>query len=212
MHLQCSCSQSLLACVPALGDKASLAFSTCSVQEGKVRSGRPCVNCDARWGAGGQIAADSTLGAAVLLPCHAISPRRWLVCSSQFKKKKKPLEKCLILLSHLELKIPRASPIRAEHRLKSETRLDGMPHRRFFTVLRTSRNRLKGIVNVPRNPYQECIRRIHTLVEALPYRLLFDDSFFIRAAHVSLCVAGGKDEMQKMFRLVSLCTQIILEV
>lgn len=62
------------------------------------------------------------------------------------------------------------------------------------------------------NPYQECIRRIHTLVEALSYRLLFNDAFFIQAAYASLCVAGGKDEMQRMFRLVSLCAEIALEV
>lgn len=60
--------------------------------------------------------ADSTLGIALLLLCHAISLWCWLVCLSQFKISG---EECAFI-EYLELKIPSASPIRAENRLNSE--------------------------------------------------------------------------------------------
>ncbi len=60
--------------------------------------------------------ADSTLGVAVLLLCHAILLWCWLVCLSQFKISGEGSA----FIEYLELKIPPASPIRAEKRLNSE--------------------------------------------------------------------------------------------
>lgn len=60
--------------------------------------------------------ADSTLGVAVLLLCHAILPCCWLVCLSQFKTSRE----VSAFIEYLELKIPSASPIRAGYRLNSE--------------------------------------------------------------------------------------------
>lgn len=54
------------------------------------------------------------LGVAGLLLCHAIFVL--LICLSQFKRS----GEAAAFAKYLELKIPSTSPIRAEHRLKSE--------------------------------------------------------------------------------------------